>query len=190
MPILIHGIVEMILTLLIIILEIASLVLSTYSATGAGIWCGIPFMIAAISTIMLGKFSQKSQRLINIKELYINPLIFFILALKWERSRVWASRVFIAQIVLLVFTFILLGIVGSFISANSTIYSSYSSLYSYSTTYGKNFQTKYQVMQAQLAFAIILMFCGWAYLIYYCIVTYLALWRPFNTLDTPHLLRE
>ena len=119
--------------------------------------------------------------------MYINLLILFILALKWERSRVWATRVFIAQIVLLLFTFILIGIVGSFISANGTIYSVYSSFYSYSTTYGKSFQAKYQVMQAQLAFAILLMFCGWTYLIYYCIVTYLALWKPFHTLDTPHL---
>ena len=66
----------------------------------------------------------------------------------------------------------------------------YSSYYSSSTTYGNNFQTKYQIMQAQLAFAILLMFCGWAYVIFYCVVTYLALWKPFHTLDTAHLFRE
>jgi len=45
-------------------------------------------------------------------------------------------------------------------------------------------------MQAQLAFAILLMFAGFAYVIFYGVVTYLALWKPFQTLDTPHLLRE
>jgi hypothetical protein len=35
-------------------LEIASLGISTYEGTGAGIWCGIPFMTASILTIMLG----------------------------------------------------------------------------------------------------------------------------------------
>jgi hypothetical protein len=58
MPVLIHGIVQIVLTVLIIILEIVSLGVSTYSATGAGIWCAIPFMTAAISTVMLGKFSK------------------------------------------------------------------------------------------------------------------------------------
>ena len=60
MPVLIHGIVELVLSVLIIILEIVSLALSTYSATGAGIWCGLIFMAAAISTVMLGKCFKKS----------------------------------------------------------------------------------------------------------------------------------
>jgi len=45
-------------------------------------------------------------------------------------------------------------------------------------------------MQAQLAFAILLLFAGIAYLIFYGVVTYLALWKPFKTLDIPHLFRE
>ncbi len=45
-------------------------------------------------------------------------------------------------------------------------------------------------MQAQLAFAILLLFAGFAYIIYYVVITYLALWKPYNTLDTPHLFRE
>ncbi|CAF4728652.1 unnamed protein product [Rotaria socialis] len=105
--------------------------------------------------------------------------------IKWERSRVWATRVFIAQAVMLVFSFVLIGIVGSYVSSYSataaatTTYSAY-----YSTT---NLTTKYHVMQAQLAFAIILMFSGFTYVTFYLVVTYLALWRPFQTLDLPHL---
>lgn len=60
MPVLIHGIVEIVLTVLIILLEIVSLGLSTYSATGAGIWCAIPFMTAGVSTVQLGKFYEKN----------------------------------------------------------------------------------------------------------------------------------
>ena len=54
-PVAIHGIVQLLLTVLIIILEIASLATSSYLATGAGIWCSISFMAAAILTNMLGK---------------------------------------------------------------------------------------------------------------------------------------
>ena len=35
--------------------------------------------------------------------------------------------------------------------------------------------TKYRIMQAQLAFAILLLFSGFAYVIFYVVVTYLAL---------------
>ncbi|CAF3402619.1 unnamed protein product [Rotaria socialis] len=158
MPVLILGIVQIVLIVLIIILEITSLGLSTYSATGAGIWCSIAFIPTAISTVLLVK--------------------------SWARSRVRASRVLIAQIILLVFTFILIGIVGSYVSSNSITNST-----AYTTYYGtnKNLTTKYKVMQAQLAFSIILMFSGLAYVIFYLVVTYLALWRPFHTLDISHM---
>jgi hypothetical protein len=109
--------------------------------------------------------------------------------LKWDRSRLWATRVFIAQLVLIVFALILIGIVGSFVSANAAVVSLYSSSSVGTTNYGNNFSTKYQIMQAQLAFAILLLFSGLAYIIFYCVVTYLALWKPFQTLDTPHLFR-
>lgn len=159
-PVLIHGIVEIILTILIFILEIASLAVSTYSATGAGIWCSISFVTTAILTILL--------------------------VTKFNRSRVWATRVCIAQIVLLVFCLILIGIVGNYVSTHQTLVS-LESIYSISTS---TFTTKYKIMQAQLAFAILLLFAGIAYIVYYCVVTYLALWRPYHTLDTPHLFRE
>jgi len=61
LPVLIHGTVEIVFTVLIIILEVVSLGLSTYSATGAGIWCSIPFMAAGVSTVMLGKFCKIQQ---------------------------------------------------------------------------------------------------------------------------------
>ncbi|CAF1523743.1 unnamed protein product [Rotaria magnacalcarata] len=116
MPVLILGIVQIVLIVLIIILEITSLGLSTYSATGAGIWCSIAFIPAAISTVLLVKY--------------------------WARSRVRASRVLIAQIILLVFTFILIGIIGSYVSSNSItnsiIYTAY-----YRTD--NKLTTKYQV---------------------------------------------
>jgi hypothetical protein len=106
------------------------------------------------------------------------------LALKWNLSRFWATRVCIAQIVLLVFCFILIGIDGNFVQTQQGI----SSLSG--TTYVNNFSTKYQIIQAQLAFGILLLFAGLAYIIYYGVITYLALWKPYNTLDTPHLFRE
>jgi hypothetical protein len=109
---------------------------------------------------------------------------------KWDRSRLWATRVFIAQLVLIVFTLILIGIVGSFVSSNAVVDSLYSSWYVGTTNYGNNFSIKYQIMQAQLAFGILLLFAGLAYIIFYCVVTYLALWKPFQTLDTPHLFRQ
>jgi hypothetical protein len=59
LPVLIHGIVEIVLTALILLLEIVSLGLSNYGATGAGIWCAIPFMTAGILTVRLGKYSKK-----------------------------------------------------------------------------------------------------------------------------------
>ncbi|CAF3772188.1 unnamed protein product [Rotaria magnacalcarata] len=164
-PVLILGIVQVVLTLLIFILEIASLAVYNYQATGAGIWCSLSFIAAAILTILLVK--------------------------KWDRSRLWATRVFIAQILLLVFTFILIGIVGNFISTNSNAYSASSS-----TSIGSvadmfaSFRTKYRIMQAQLAFAIILMFTGLGYVIFYILLTYLALWKPFHTLDISHLFQK
>jgi hypothetical protein len=45
-------------------------------------------------------------------------------------------------------------------------------------------------MRAQLAFGILLLFAGIAYLIFYGVVTYLALWKPYHNLDTSHLFRE
>lgn len=156
---LIHGIVEIVLTVLIIILEIATLAVSTYSGTGVGIWCSIPFLTAGILTVLL--------------------------VLKWNRSRLWATRVFIAQIVLLVFCFILIGIVGSYVSTQSFV-----SLYTSYSISVATWTAKYQIMQAQLAFAILLLFAGIAYIVFYCVVTYLALWKPHHTLDTPHLFHE
>jgi hypothetical protein len=70
MPVLIHGIVELVLTVVIIILEIASLGISTYDITGAGIWCSLSFMSAAISTILLGKYSKT-------KYFFITEIVYF-----------------------------------------------------------------------------------------------------------------
>ena len=41
-----------------------------------------------------------------------------------------------------------------------------------------------------LAFGILLMFCGLAYVIFYAVVTYLTIWKVHGNLDLPHLLRE
>ena len=91
---------------------------------------------------------------------------------------------------LLVFSFVLIGIVGSFVSAGTYVLSVYSSSSTYSSVYGNDYITKYQIMQAQLAFAILLMFSGIAYVIFYCVVTYLAIWKPFNTLDMKDHMRK
>jgi hypothetical protein len=49
---------------------------------------------------------------------------------------------------------------------------------------------KYGVIQAELAFGILLMFSGLAYIGIYIFVTIMALWRPFHTIDTGHLFRR
>lgn len=57
LPVIILSIIQSILTLLIFILEIASLaVAASYQPTGVGIWCAIPFSIACIFTFALGRF--------------------------------------------------------------------------------------------------------------------------------------
>ena len=59
LPVLIHGIVEIVLTGLIFIMEIISIAVgSSYRVTGVGIWCAIPFMTAGISTVLLGKYAS------------------------------------------------------------------------------------------------------------------------------------
>ena len=45
-------------------------------------------------------------------------------------------------------------------------------------------------MQAQLAFAILLMFSGIAYVIFYCVVSYRTIWKPFSTLDIDNHMEE
>lgn len=45
-------------------------------------------------------------------------------------------------------------------------------------------------MQAQLAFTILLMFTGVAYVIFYCVVTYLAIWKPFHDLGIKNLMEK
>ena len=62
--------------------------------------------------------------------------------------------------------------------------------YSFGYTTESSFDSKYRMVQAQLAFGVLLMITGWVYTGIYLYVTYVALWRPFNTLDTDHLFRE
>ena len=110
---------------------------------------------------------------------------------RWNKARAWASRTLIAQIVLLIFSFILIGIAGDYVSNSGYIYSStgYSSVVTYATTTSRSYTVKYQITQAQLAFGILLMFSGWCYLGVYVYVTIVALWKPYSTLDLPHILR-
>jgi hypothetical protein len=53
-----------------------------------------------------------------------------------------------------------------------------------------SYVTKYKIVQAQLAFGILLMFSGFTYVGIYIYVTYAALWEPYQTLDTSHLFHE
>jgi hypothetical protein len=169
-----------VLTCLILILEIASLaVLVGARPTGVGIWCAIPFFITSILTILLSRLlsshlSMHTQK--SMRETWIS----FALAMKWNRSRVWSTRVLILQIVLLVFTFILIGIAGDYVSSKGYLF----------VDLDGSFTTKYQITQAQLAFGILQMFAGWSYLIMYGVVTFLAIWKPTNSLDLAHLFRE
>jgi hypothetical protein len=87
----------------------------------------------------------------------------------------WATIALIAQLILLVFTFILIGITGNFVSIAGPVLSGYSGL---------------QIVQAELAFGILLMFSGLVYIGIYIFVTYVALWVPFGTIDSGHLFHE
>lgn len=98
----------------------------------------------------------------------------------------WASRVLIAQIVLTVFTFILIGITGNYIQTEGLTYNLYTSYESDTTN---SYLTKYRMIAAQLAFGIFLMISGFTYIAIYSYVTYVALWRPYHTLDIDHIFR-
>jgi hypothetical protein len=101
----------------------------------------------------------------------------------------WATIALIAQLILLVFTFILIGITGNFVS----VYGNYGSNYGiYGSVYGiyNSGYSGLQIVQAELAFGILLMFSGLVYIGIYIFVTYVALWVPFHTIDTGHLFHE
>jgi hypothetical protein len=55
LAVLILSIIQFIFTILIFILEIASLAILINQPTGVGIWCAIPFLSACILTFILGK---------------------------------------------------------------------------------------------------------------------------------------
>jgi hypothetical protein len=103
----------------------------------------------------------------------------------------WATRVLIAQLVLLIFTFILIGIAGKFVETGG-----YSSSYDFAryisdpVGFADSYTTKYKLTQAQLAFGVLLMFSGFTYVGIYIYVTYVALWQPYQTLDTDHIFHE
>jgi len=103
----------------------------------------------------------------------------------------WATRALIAQLVLLIFTFILIGIAGNFVETGG--YSSRDDISSYIydlDDFPDSYSTKYKLTQAQLAFGILLMFSGFTYVGIYIYVTYVALWQPYHTLDTNHIFHE
>jgi hypothetical protein len=54
--VLILSIVQFIFTVLIFVLEIASLAIYLYLPTGVGIWCAVAFLPACILTFILGKY--------------------------------------------------------------------------------------------------------------------------------------
>jgi hypothetical protein len=102
----------------------------------------------------------------------------------------WATIVLIAQIVLLVFTCILIGITGHYIQTDGYIYSSSSDVNSYGTDSSGPYATKHQLVQAQLTAGSVLMFSGFIYIGIYIYVTIVGLWKPFGTLDIGHLFRS
>ena len=107
-----------------------------------------------------------------------------------DRSRFWATRALIAELVLLLFSFILIGIAGDYVQSSGYLTSSYYGVsYNWASTITDSsaLSTKLKITQAQLAFGILLMFSGWIYVGLYLYVTYIALWRPYKTLDLSHL---
>ena len=83
---------QLLFSVLVIILEVASLVLSTtYRVTGVGLWCGILFIVA-IGVTCKAVFAKGS-------------------------SRVWTTRALLMQIALLIFSFILIGITGNYVTS-------------------------------------------------------------------------
>lgn len=56
LPIFVLSISQFIFTVLIFILEIASLATWSHEPTAVGIWCAVPFSIACISMFLLGKY--------------------------------------------------------------------------------------------------------------------------------------
>ena len=56
------AIVQIVFIILIFILEIASLgVINGFRPTGVGIWCAVPFLIASVLTIYVGKLSSQKK---------------------------------------------------------------------------------------------------------------------------------
>ena len=108
---------------------------------------------------------------------------FIFLARKKDGARKFASIALIGQIVLLIFSFILIGITGSYVSTGGY----YNSYYSISPTGTPGASTtKYQIVQAQLAFGVLMMFSVWVYIGIYIYVTIVALWIPYHTIDAGH----
>jgi hypothetical protein len=62
LPVLILSIIQFAFTIIIFILEIASLATFIYEPTGVGIWCAIPFLAACFLTFILGKYFLFSHR--------------------------------------------------------------------------------------------------------------------------------
>jgi hypothetical protein len=56
LPVLILSIIQFVFTIIIFILEIASLAVLIYQPTGVGIWCAVPFLTACILTFILGEY--------------------------------------------------------------------------------------------------------------------------------------
>ncbi|CAF1668014.1 unnamed protein product [Didymodactylos carnosus] len=82
---------------------------------------------------------------------------YFVSALAMRKhSFKWANYALIAQVILVCFAIIIVGIDGDFI--RNSAYVGLSSVTAY---------TKYQILQAQIAFAVIMMFLGLVYIAIY-----------------------
>ena len=170
--VLIIGIIEVIWTILIFVLEIASLAVLIYQPTGVGIWASIAFLTASILTIILGK--KIFFFLISFKYFH------FVLVRKKNGSKDYSTRVLIAQIILVIFSIILIGITGNYVQTGGYVLSY---TYGYTLTCGSSssttcYTTKYQLVQAQLAFGVLMMFSGFSYIAIYIYLCYIVIWRP------------
>ena len=112
-------------------------------------------------------------------------MIFFVV-LRKHGSRRFATVALIGQIILIIFSFILIGITGNYLSTGGYYNSSYSiSLTNSSDAYA----TKYKIVQAELAFGVLMLCSGLVYIGIYIYVTIAALWIPHHTIAAGHAFK-
>jgi hypothetical protein len=95
-----------------------------------------------------------------------------VLVRKRDASKVWATKFLIAQIVLLVCTFILIRIKSNYIQTSGYDYPDLVTLITDGSL--NKYVAKYRITEAQLVFGILLMFSGFTFVGIYIYVTIIS----------------